>query len=378
MIYRDFQGIQLSALGFGAMRLPVIDGDDSRIDEAAALAMVDTAMKNGINYYDTAWGYHGENSEWVMGKALARYPRDSFYLATKFPGYDPANWGKVKSIFPRQLEKLGVDYFDFYLFHNVCEMNIDAYLDDAKYGIYSYLIEQKRAGRIRHLGFSCHGSMDVLKRFLDAYGKDMEFCQLQLNYLDWTFQNGKEKVALLKEWGIPVWVMEPVRGGRLAKLPEAYENELKALRPDEEIPAWAFRFLQSIPEVTVILSGMSNAQQLDANLVTFSEERKLTAAEMDALMNIAGRMLSVGTVPCTACHYCVSHCPQELNIPWLIELYNEHAFTGGGFIAPMALGALPEDKRPTACLGCRSCEQVCPQQIKISEVMADFAAKLGM
>ncbi|MGX8706355.1 MAG: aldo/keto reductase [bacterium] len=390
MIYRDFQGIQLSALGFGAMRLPVIDGDDSRIDEAAALSMVDTAMKNGINYYDTAWGYHGENSEWVMGKALARYPRDSFYLATKFPGYDPANWGKVKEIFPRQLEKLGVDYFDFYLFHNVCEMNIDAYLDDAKYGIYSYLIEQKRAGgrkvrsqrsapgRIRHLGFSCHGSMDVLKRFLDAYGKDMEFCQLQLNYLDWTFQNGKEKVALLKEWGIPVWVMEPVRGGRLAKLPEAYENELKALRPDEEIPAWAFRFLQSIPEVTVILSGMSNAQQLDANLKTFSEERKLTAAEMDALMDIAGRMLSAGTVPCTACHYCVSHCPQELNIPWLIELYNEHAFTGGGFIAPMALGALPEDKRPTACLGCRSCEQVCPQQIRISEVMADFAAKLGM
>ena len=378
MIYRDFQGIQLSALGFGAMRLPVIDGDDSRIDEAAALSMVDTAMKNGINYYDTAWGYHGENSEWVMGKALARYPRDSFYLATKFPGYDPANWGKVKAIFPRQLEKLGVDYFDFYLFHNVCEMNIDAYLDDAKYGIYSYLIEQKRAGRIRHLGFSCHGSMDVLKRFLDAYGKDMEFCQLQLNYLDWTFQNGKEKVALLKEWGIPVWVMEPVRGGRLAKLPEAYENELKALRPDEEIPAWAFRFLQSIPEVTVILSGMSNAQQLDANLATFSEERKLTAAEMEVLMNIAGRMLSAGTVPCTACHYCVSHCPQELNIPWLIELYNEHAFTGGGFIAPMALGALPEDKRPTACLGCRSCEQVCPQQIRISEVMADFAAKLGM
>lgn len=378
MIYRDFQGIQLSALGFGAMRLPVIDGDDSRIDEAAALSMVDTAMKNGINYYDTAWGYHGENSEWVMGKALARYPRDSFYLATKFPGYDPTNWGKVKSIFPRQLEKLGVDYFDFYLFHNVCEMNIDAYLDDAKYGIYSYLIEQKRAGRIRHLGFSCHGSMDVLKRFLDAYGKDMEFCQLQLNYLDWTFQNGKEKVALLKEWGIPVWVMEPVRGGRLAKLPEAYENELKALRPDEEIPAWAFRFLQSIPEVTVILSGMSNAQQLDANLKTFSEERKLTAAEMDALMDIAARMLSAGTVPCTACHYCVSHCPQELNIPWLIELYNEHAFTGGGFIAPMALGALPEDKRPTACLGCRSCEQVCPQQIRISEVMADFAAKLGM
>ena len=377
MIYRDFQGMKLSALGFGAMRLPVIDGDDGRIDEAVALRMVDTAMQNGINYYDTAWGYHGESSELVLGKALARYPRDSFYVATKFPGYDAANWGKVEEIFERQLTKLGVDHFDFYLFHNVCEMNIDAYLDDGKYGIYSYLMQQKRNGRIRHLGFSCHGAMPVLKRFLDAYGKDMEFCQLQLNYLDWTFQGGRDKVALLDQWHIPVWVMEPLRGGRLAKQAPAYEAELKALRPDEEIPAWAFRFLQSIPSVTMILSGMSNEEQLEKNLATFAEDKKLTDDEMRALMGVADRMLSVGTVPCTACHYCVSHCPQGLNIPHLIALYNEHAYTGGGFIAPMALSALPEDKRPQACLACRSCEQVCPQQIKISEVMADFSTKLG-
>ena len=255
-------------------------------------------------------------------------------------------------------------------------MNIDAYLDDGKYGIYSYLIEQKRQGRIKHLGFSCHGGMDVLKRFLDAYGKDMEFCQLQLNYLDWTFQEGRAKVRLLRERGSPVWVMEPLRGGRLARLPEAYEKELRALRPDEEIPAWAFRFLQSIPEVTMILSGMSSLEQLNANLKTFMEDKPLSDGEMKALMDIADRMLSVGTVPCTACHYCVSHCPQGLDIPRLIALYNEHAFSGGGFIAPMALSALPDDKRPQACLGCRSCEQVCPQQIKISEVMADFSAKL--
>ena len=377
MIYRDFQGMKLSALGFGAMRLPVIDGDDGRIDEEAALRMVDTAMKNGINYYDTAWGYHGENSETVMGKALARYPRDSFYVATKFPGYDPSNWGKVEEIFERQLEKLGVDHFDFYLFHNVCEMNIDAYLDDEKYGIYSYLIRQKQNGRIRHLGFSCHGAMDVLKRFLDAYGDDMEFCQLQLNFLDWTFQNGKGKVELLNEKNIPVWVMEPLRGGKLARLDAEYEAQLKALRPDEEIPAWAFRFLQSIPSVTMILSGMSNEEQLEKNLVTFAEEKKLSEEEMTTLLGIAEKMLSVGTVPCTACHYCVSHCPQGLDIPTLISLYNEHAYSGGGFIAPMALSALPEDKLPQACLQCRSCEQVCPQQIKISEVLEDFSAKLG-
>ncbi|WP_350453802.1 aldo/keto reductase [Slackia heliotrinireducens] len=377
MIYRDFQGMKLSELGFGAMRLPVIDGDDSRIDEAATLRMVDTAMENGINYFDTAWGYHGENSEPVMGKALARYPRDSYYVATKFPGYDSANWGKVEEIFEQQLEKLGVDYFDFYLFHNVCEMNIDAYLDDEKYGIYSYLMEQKRNGRIRHLGFSCHGSMPVLKRFLDAYGKDMEFCQLQLNYLDWTFQDGREKVALLDELQIPVWVMEPLRGGKLAGLAPKAEAQLKELRPDEEIYAWAFRFLQSIPSVTVVLSGMSNQEQLEKNLATFAEDKPLSQTEMSALLGIADEMLHEGTVPCTACHYCVSHCPQELDIPTLLNLYNEHVYTGGGFIAPMALGALPADKRPEACIQCRSCEDVCPQQIKISEVLEDFAARLG-
>ena len=377
MIYNDFQDIRLSALGFGSMRLPVTGGDDSCIDEPAALDMVDTAMKNGINYYDTAWGYHGENSELVMGKALERYPRESFYLATKFPGYDPANWGKVEEIFEKQLKKLKVEYFDFYLFHNVCEMNIDAYLDDEKYHIYSYLMEQKKNGRIRHLGFSCHGNMPVLKRFLDAYGKDMEFCQLQVNYLDWTFQQGKEKVDLLNEIGIPVWVMEPLRGGKLSGLAPEYEAKLKELRPDEEIAAWAFRFLQSIPGVTMILSGMSNEEQLEKNLETFAEDRPLNVTEMDALLEIAKKMLSVGTVPCTACHYCVSHCPMGLDIPHLLSLYNEHAYTGGGFIAPMALSALPPEKQPSACLKCRSCEQVCPQQIRISEVLSDFTEKLA-
>ena len=376
MIYRSFQDLNLSALGFGSMRLPVVNGDDSRIDEAAALRMVDTAMKNGINYYDTAWGYHGENSETVMGRALARYPRDSFYLATKFPGYDPANWGRVEEIFEKQLWKLNVEYFDFYLFHNVCEMNIDAYLDDEKYHIYSYLTEQKKNGRIRHLGFSCHGELPVLKRFLDAYGRDMEFCQLQLNYLDWTFQHGREKAGILNERQIPVWVMEPLRGGKLAKLNPEYEAELRSLRPDEETPAWAFRFLQSIPGGTVILSGMSSQEQLEKNLRTFAEDRKLNDAEMKTLMSIADRMLSAGTVPCTACHYCVSHCPMGLDIPYLLSLYNEHAYTGGGFIAPMALSALPAEKLPSACLQCRSCEQVCPQQIRISDVLSDFSSKL--
>ena len=259
MIYREFQDLKLSALGMGAMRLPVVDGNDSVIDEAAVNEMVAYAMEHGVNYYDTAWGYHNGNSELVMGRALDRYPRESFYLATKFPGYDLSNMDKVEEIFEKQLEKCGVEYFDFYLFHNVCEMNIDAYLDP-KYGIFEYLMKQKENGRIKHLGFSAHGSCDVMKRFLEAYGEHMEFCQIQLNYIDWSFQNEKEKVELLKEYHLPVWVMEPLRGGKLAKLSDENEAKLRALRPEGGIPAWAFRFLQTLPEATMVLSGMSNAE----------------------------------------------------------------------------------------------------------------------
>ena len=376
MIYRDFQDVKLSALGMGAMRLPVVDGDDSKIDEAAAFAMVDEAMARGVNYYDTAWGYHNGNSELALGKALARHPREKFYLATKFPGYDLSNMGKVEEIFEKQLEKCQVEYFDFYLFHNVCEMNIDAYLDP-KYGTYDYLLAQKKNGRIRHLGFSAHGDYDVMKRFLEAYGKDMEFCQIQLNYLDWDFQDAKRKVELLNQWNIPVWVMEPLRGGKLASLAPEDEAKLKALRPDEGIPAWAFRYLQSIPSVVVTLSGMSNMEQMKENIATFETDKPLNETELETLHAIAQGMVKKIVLPCTACHYCTSHCPQGLDIPNLLSLYNEHCFTQGGFIAPMALSAIPADKQPSACIGCRSCEAVCPQGIKISEAMADFTAKLG-
>ena len=377
MVYKNFQDLKLSALGMGAMRLPVIDGDDARIDESAAQEMVDYAMEHGVNYYDTAWGYHNGNSELVMGKALSKYPRDSYYLATKFPGYDLSNMDKVEEIFEKQLEKCGVEYFDFYLFHNVCEMNIDAYLN-REYGIYEYLLKQKKEGRIRHLGFSAHGSVEVMKRFLEAYGKDMEFCQIQLNYLDWSFQDAKGKVELLNQHNIPVWVMEPLRGGKLASLTGEETAKLKELRPEETVPAWAFRFLQSLPSVTVVLSGMSDMTQMQENIRTFEEDKPLNDSEMKALLQMADEMVSKIALPCTACHYCVSHCPQELDIPGLLALYNEHCFTGGGFIAPMAMSAIPEDKRPNSCIGCRSCEAVCPQQIKISEAMADFAQKLGM
>lgn len=374
MVYKDFQGLRLSALGLGAMRLPTCKDNQSEINEAETEKMVAYAMEHGINYYDTAWGYHDGHSETVIGKALRSYPRDSYYLATKFPGYDLSNMDKVEEIFEKQLAKCGVEYFDFYLFHNVCEMNIDAYLDP-KYGIFDYLIKQKENGRIRHLGFSAHGSCEVIQRFLDAYGTHMEFGQIQLNWIDWTFQNAKEKVELFKKHQIPVWVMEPLRGGKLASVSEDAAQKLHALRPDETIPAWAFRFLQGIQGVTMILSGMSSMEQLQNNIRTFETEKKLNQTEQDTLLTIAENMIQ-HILPCTACRYCTAHCPKGLDIPKLLELYNEHCFTGGGFLAPMALMAIPQEKHPSACIGCRSCEAVCPQQIKISEAMADFHEKL--
>lgn len=375
MITKDFQSMKLPALGLGTMRLPTLEGDYGKIDADATAKMVAYAMEHGVCYFDTAWGYHNGNSETVIGTVLKPYPRDSFYLATKFPGYDLDNMDKVAEIFEQQLKKCQVEYFDFYLFHNVCETNIDAYLDP-KFGIFPYLMEQKRNGRIKHLGFSVHGTLETTKRFLEAYGADMEFCQIQLNWLDWSLQNAKAKVELLQEYHIPIWVMEPVRGGKLATLDAEYQERLKTARPEAGAVEWAFRFLQSIPDVVVTLSGMSNFNQLRENISIHETEQPLNKTELELLFDVAHQMIAKNTLPCTACRYCTSHCPMELDIPSLIEYYNEHIYSGGGFLAPMAIGALPEQKRPAACLGCRACEAVCPQNIKISEMMQDFTQKL--
>lgn len=343
MIYKDFQNLRLPMLGFGSMRLPLLPGGgDGDVDEAAVAEMVALAMERGANYFDTAYGYHNGNSERVMGRVLSRYPRESWLLASKFPGYDVSNIrpDRVEAIFEEQLEKCGVDYFDFYLFHNVYERNVGPYLDPAN-RVLEYLLRQKEAGRIRHLGFSAHGSLAVIQRFLDAYGEYMEFGQLQLNYLDWDFQGARAKAEELNRRHIPIWVMEP-------------------LRPEESVPGWAFRFLQGVPGVTMVLSGMSSLEQLRANLDTFETDRPLSETEKAALLDVAAGMVREQVLPCTACRYCVDHCPRHLDIPGLLALYNEHTFTGGGFIAPMAVEALPEEKRPAACIGCRSCEAVCP------------------
>ena len=373
MIYKNFQDIKLSALGMGCMRLPT--DANKEIDMAKTAEMVEHAISHGVNYFDTAWGYHGGKSELAMGEILSKYPRESYYLASKFPGYDLNNMTKVEEIFEKQLEKCKVEYFDFYLFHNVCELNIDAYLDES-YGIFAFLKKQLENGRIRHIGFSTHGTLETMQRFLDKYGEYMEFCQIQLNWLDWEFQNAKTKVKMLEERNIPVWVMEPLRGGSLCRLHPTYAEKLRAsVRPECTQAEVAFRYLQSIPSVTMILSGMSNFAQMSENIDIFAVEEPLDERERASLHALAEEMVRPKTLPCTACRYCTEYCPMELDIPRIIELYNEHNFSDGGFIAPMALRSLA-GKTPSTCVGCRSCEAVCPQNIKISEMMADFASKI--
>ena len=373
MIYKDFQGLKLSALGLGTMRLPVIDGKNGQIDEDATAKMIALALEKGINYFDTAWMYHEYMSEVVVGKILKQYPRDSFCLATKFPGMNPQNREDPSVIFEKQLEKCQVEYFDFYLVHNLNEKSIDAYLDDGD-KVMPYLLEQKAKGRIRHLGLSAHSTTETLRRFLDKWGEHIEFCQIQLNYIDWNLQRASERVALLNERNVPIWVMEPLRGGKLATISEANTAKLNALRPDEGVPAWGFRYLQSIPGVTMVLSGMSNEQQLLDNIATFSEDKPLNDAEMACLMEIAQEMS--GGVPCTACRYCTTVCPMGLEIPELLQLYNEYVFSNSMFIAHN-VSEMDKEKRPSACLGCHACERMCPQNIQIAAVLADFDEKLA-
>lgn len=377
MLYNDVCGERLSALGFGMMRLPCTDEKKIVIDEEQTCRMIDFAIENGVNYFDNAWIYHGGNSERIAGKYLNRHKRESFKLATKFPGMLPEAVGNAQSIFETQMEKCQCGFFDFYLLHNVNENNIGFYLDDEKYHTVSYFREQQKKGLIRHLGFSCHSSPETLARFLERYGDIMEFGQLQLNYLDWHLQEACEKVALLEKYDIPVWVMEPLRGGRLADPPEEMKAQLQTLRPGTDFVELAFRFLQSLPSVKVVLSGMGSMEQLTQNLRIFSENKALTEQEFRLVTEIADKYTSLMGVPCTSCRYCVEKCPQKLDIPHLLSQYNEQKVSGGSWIAKMMIGKLPEEQRPEACISCRSCEKVCPQKIRISEALKTFAAELA-
>ena len=398
MLTNDFLGDNIARLGFGAMRLPIIDGDASNVDQATLDAMVDTAIKAGVNYFDTAYPYHGGMSEIALGRSLARYPRDSYFFATKYPGHQIADTYDSAAIFEEQLTKCGTEYFDFYLLHNIYEASIEVYLDE-QWGIADYFVEQKKNGRIRHLGFSCHGRPETLKRFLDygarkyaeleqrdpetaalfAGANIMEFCQIQLNYLDWTLQDAAAKTALLESMNIPIVVMEPLRGGKLAHLNDAQMQQLNASvlgganPPARSAVEWSFRWLLGIPNVKTILSGMSDLAQVEENCRIFQESAPLSEVEEGVLMDVAESLK--GGVPCTACRYCVDSCPQEIDIPMMMNAYNDLQFDTS-FTVSMQMDAVPEGQRAQDCIQCESCVQMCPQGIDIPTVLEDLAATL--
>lgn len=371
MIFSEFQNEKLSLLGFGAMRLPCLA--DGSIDEQQVAEMTQMAMDAGVNYFDTAYPYHGGQSERVMGRVLSKYPRDSYKLATKYPGHQILSSGyNPAEIFEEQLQKCGVDYFDFYLLHNVNEKSMEVYMDP-RWGIVDYFKEQKRLGRIRHLGFSSHAQVEGLEKFLDYCGGDMEFCQIQLNYMDWTLQKARQKYELLTARGIPMWVMEPVRGGKLASLSQADSAKLKALRPEATDASWGFRFLQGLPNVKMILSGMSNLEQMKDNLSTFAQREPLNESETEMMLSIAQGMMDL--VPCTACRYCCEGCPKGLDIPALLSVYNELRVSST-VNAAMRVEFLPEEKKPTACIACGKCARSCPQNIDIPAALKALSEKL--
>ena len=340
-----------------------LNGNNAEIDVEKTAEIVDYAIKSGINYFDTAWVYHGGNSESVMGELLSNYPRESYNLATKFPGFEVGQIENKEKIFEKQLEKCKVDYFDYYLFHNVCERNIDWFTDE-KYGLFEYLMKMKNEGKIRHLGFSTHGSLRTIRRFLDKCGEGIEFCQIQLNYFDYKYQNAKAKVELLSEYDKPIWVMEPLRGGMLANPKDEYKAELSKIRENETVPALAFRFLQTFPNVALTLSGMSNMAQLRENVSTFSSFAPLTENEKTELLKIADSMIASSEIHCTSCHYCLEKCPKNIKIPEIMAIYNR--FKKG------EKNALETPLLPSACIGCRACEGACPQGIKISEIIKNL------
>lgn len=372
MIYKQILDDRLSGLGLGGMRFPLVEGSDGVIDEAETAKLFAWAIEHGVNYFDTAWPYHKGKSEEVIGRILRQYPRDAYRIATKLPSFELAHFEQSESIFEQQLERTGMEYFDYYLLHDVCEVNIDNFLSE-QYGILPMLLRKKAEGKIRHLGFSTHGSLETMERFLQACGEYMEFCMIQLNWLDWTLQDARGKVDLLKRHGLPIWVMEPVRGGKLVSLAPEEEQQLHAFQPDASIASFGFRWFHDLDNITMVLSGMSNMAQMRDNIATFDHLAPLAEGEKAVLLAAAERMKDA--IPCTACRYCCDGCPMGLNIPDLLHKYNQLR-VGSGSSVKMQLDALPAEKWPAACVACGACAAVCPQKIDIPGQLSAFAAAL--
>ena len=366
----------MKKLGLGMMRLPLIDKDDSKsVDLPTVCKMVDTFLEQGFTYFDTAYMYHGYTSELVVKEALVkRHPRESFVLASKLPSMSLREEGDQERIFAEQLEKCGVDYFDYYLIHN---LGVKNYETAQKFDSFGYVSRLKAEGKVKKMGFSFHDSAEVLDRILTDH-PEVDFVQIQLNYLDWEHASIQSRLCheTCVRHGKPVIVMEPVKGGTLARVPERVESLFSAMHPDWSAASWAIRFAASQENVFMVLSGMSDMDQLLDNMSYMADFKPLTEAE-SALLPEAVRIIYEDiAIACTGCAYCVEGCPKSINIPKYFELYNaEMKAENKGFSVQVEYydNYTKTYGKASDCIRCRKCEKACPQHIRIAEALKKVA-----
>ena len=362
---------KMPKIGFGLMRLPETDGV---IDIDKVCKMADAYLDAGFNYFDTAYVYHGGNSEKAVKEAIVRrHPRDSFTIATKLPAWSIHSFEDRDKIFNEQLERCGVDYFDFYLLHSIEDgNNYDTYV---KYDCFNWGIQKREEGKIKHFGFSFHGTPELLVEIVDNH-PEIEFVQIQLNYADWDnpIVHSGELYQILAERNIPIIVMEPCKGGKLANHDEECTEILKSVRPDNSVASWAFRFVGSLPGVTTILSGMSTQEQMEDNMNTFRNFEPLSDEEKAAIDKVIEAMFRVEQVGCTACRYCVDGCPMGISIPDIISAINTRRKFPGDMRPQFFYNGLVSGKSHASdCIGCGQCEGVCPQHLPIIEILKEGA-----
>ena len=361
-----FKDTEVSRLGLGTMRLPVKTPlkreANPMIDYKRGQELVDLAYKNGVNYFDTAYMYHAGKSEAFIGTALKKYPRESFFLADKLPVWMCLKKSDMEKIFNKQLERCGVDYFDFYLLH---ALDGDNWKKCVKYDAISFVEQKRKEGKVRNFGFSFHGSIEDLKTIVAAHNWD--FAQIQMNYLDWKNQNAKEQYQILTDAGIPVIIMEPVRGGKLANPPKAAQELFRNAAPDKSMASWAIGFDASFDNVLTILSGMNAPEQMLDNLNTLTDFTPYSDTEMQICANAASILNKNDIIPCTGCDYCAD-CPKGVKISSIFAVYNK---LKNEEVTNVEAQAEYDkiDVRANACVNCGKCKTHCPQQIDIPKWM---------